>query len=75
MRVDVSVVNPTLLRLYFSAIFRTSLKIYSINNLTTAHAQSSQGYVQIIEGSYNQGCTVHTYIHMYITVFAHNART
>ena len=47
-----SIVN-TFLRLNFSVILRTSLKSYSID-VTTAHAQSSQGYVQIIEGSYNR---------------------
>ena len=43
----------TFLRLNFSAILCSSLKFYSIDNVTTAHAQSSQGCVQIMEGSYN----------------------
>ena len=58
-----SIVNTTFLRLNFSVILRASLKSYSINNVTTVHAQRSQGCVQIIEGSYNRvfdnpGCTV-----------------
>ena len=49
-----SIVNTTFLRLNLSAILCTSLKFYSTNNVTTAHVQSSQGCVQIIEGSYNR---------------------
>ena len=49
-----SIVNTTLLLLNFSVILLTLLKSYSINNVTTAHAQSSQGCVQIIKGSYNR---------------------
>ena len=41
-------------RLNFSVTSCTSLKIYSIENVTTAHAQSKQDCVQIIEGPYNQ---------------------
>ena len=37
--------------LNFSFILLTSLKFYSIDKVTTAHAQSSQGCVQIIEGT------------------------
>ena len=48
-----SIINANFLRLNFSAVLRTLLKFYSIDNATTVHAQSNQGCVQIIEGSYN----------------------
>ena len=44
-----SIVNTTFLRLNFSATLRTSLKFYSIDNVTTAHAQSNLGFVQMNE--------------------------